>query len=124
MSLETLAIHAGGEPDAATGAVVPSIHLTTMFQHGPAAERIGDYEYQRQGNAVRDRHGRKAALAMAGRLRLLINATSLDGCETLVEHRASVEGGNPVSPQNLLRLSVDLEHPGDLIADLQQALAD
>ena len=61
---------------------------------------------------------------MAGRLRLFINATSLGGCESLVEHRASVEGDHPVSPQNLLRLSVGLEHPDDLIADLQQALAD
>ena len=68
--------------------------------------------------------GRDAALAMAGRLKLFINATSLGGCESLVEHRASVEGDHPVSPQNLLRLSVGLEHPDDLVADLQQALAD
>ncbi len=66
--------------------------------------------------------GREAALAMAGQLKLFINATSLGGCESLVEHRASVEGDNPVSPQNLLRLSVGLEHPDDLVADLSQAL--
>ncbi len=66
--------------------------------------------------------GREAALAMAGQLKLFINATSLGGCESLVEHRASVEGAHPVSPQNLLRLSVGLEHPDDLIADLAQAL--
>ena len=68
------------------------------------------------------RGGRDAALAMAGRLQLFTNATSLGGCESLVEHRASVEGANPTSPQNLLRLSVGLEHPDDLVADLEQAL--
>jgi cystathionine gamma-synthase len=66
--------------------------------------------------------GREAALAAAGRLELIHNATSLGGCETLIEHRASVEGANPVSPQDLLRLSVGLEHADDLIADLDQAL--
>jgi len=66
--------------------------------------------------------GRDAALAMAGRLQLFTNATSLGGCESLVEHRASVEGANPVSPQSLLRISVGLEHVDDLIADLRQAL--
>lgn len=66
--------------------------------------------------------GREAALAVAGKLRLFTNATSLGGCESLVEHRALVEGPDPVSPQNLLRLSVGLEHVDDLIADLAQAL--
>lgn len=66
--------------------------------------------------------GRDAALAVAGRLELIHNATSLGGCETLIEHRASVEGANPVSPQDLLRLSVGLEHVDDLIADLDAAL--
>ncbi|HET6435534.1 MAG TPA: aminotransferase class I/II-fold pyridoxal phosphate-dependent enzyme [Xanthomonadaceae bacterium] len=68
------------------------------------------------------RGGREAALAAAGRLRLFTNATSLGGCESLVEHRASVEGANPVSPQNLLRISVGLEHIDDLLADWMQAL--
>lgn len=67
--------------------------------------------------------GRDAALAAAGRLQLIHNATSLGGCETLIEHRASVEGANPVSPQDLLRLSVGLEHADDLIADIDQALS-
>ena len=66
--------------------------------------------------------GREAALAMAGKLRLFTNATSLGGCESLVEHRASVEGPNPRSPQNLLRISVGLEDGDDLLADLAQAL--
>jgi len=66
--------------------------------------------------------GREAALAVAGRLRVFHNATSLGGCESLVEHRASVEGPEPTSPQSLLRLSIGLEHADDLVADLRQAL--
>ena len=66
--------------------------------------------------------GREAALAMAGALQLFTNATSLGGCESLVEHRASTEGPHTTTPQNLLRLSVGLEHVDDLIADLAQAL--
>ena len=73
--------------------------------------------------SVHVKGGREATLAFAGRLKLFINATSLGGCESLIEHRASVEGANPVSPQNLLRISVGLEHPDDLIEDLRQALA-
>jgi len=66
--------------------------------------------------------GRDAALAVAGKLRVFTNATSLGGCESLVEHRASVEGPNPRSPQNLLRISVGLEDGDDLVADFAQAL--
>jgi len=66
--------------------------------------------------------GREEALAMAGALRLFTNATSLGGCESLVEHRASVEGPDSPTPDNLLRMSVGLEHVDDLLADLAQAL--
>lgn len=68
------------------------------------------------------RGGREAALRVAGKLELFANATSLGGCESLVEHRASVEGPHPVSPQDLLRVSVGLEHADDLVADWAQAL--
>lgn len=68
--------------------------------------------------------GREAALKVAGSTRLFHCATSLGGCESLIEHRASVEGPKPVSPPGLLRLSVGLEHADDLIEDLQAALAD
>ena len=66
--------------------------------------------------------GRSAAIAITSRLKIFTNATSLGGCESLIEHRASVEGAIPTSPENLLRLSIGLEHPDDLIADLAQAL--
>jgi cystathionine gamma-synthase len=68
------------------------------------------------------RGGRAEAMAMTARLTLITRATSLGGPETLVEHRASVEGAHTRAPESLLRLSVGLEHPDDLIADLAQAL--
>ena len=60
---------------------------------------------------------------VAGRLRTFLRATSIGGVESLAEHRAAVEGPESRVPPNLLRLSVGLEHPDDLIADLEQALA-
>jgi cystathionine gamma-synthase len=68
------------------------------------------------------RGGRAEAMGMAGRLKLITRATSLGGPETLIEHRASVEGVHTRAPESLLRLSVGLEHPDDLIADLARAL--
>ncbi len=66
--------------------------------------------------------GRAEAMAVAARCRLFIRATSLGGAHSLVEHRASVEGPDSKTPQNLIRLSIGLEHVDDLTADLQQAL--
>jgi cystathionine gamma-synthase len=66
--------------------------------------------------------GAAGALAVAGRVQLFTRATSLGGVESLIEHRASMEGPHTRTPQNLLRLSIGLEHPSDLIADLDQAL--
>ena len=64
-----------------------------------------------------------SAKQVIGALRLFRNATSLGGVESLVEHRAPVEGpGTPVPP-DLVRLSIGIEDAGDLIADLEQALA-
>jgi cystathionine gamma-synthase len=87
--------------------------------HAVAAKQMRDFGGML---SVQLHGGRDAALAMAGALKLFTNATSLGGCESLVEHRASVEGPNPTSPQDLLRISVGLEHPDDLVADLEQAL--
>jgi cystathionine gamma-synthase len=66
--------------------------------------------------------GRPRAFEVAARLALFTRATSLGGPESLVEHRASVEGARTRAPEGLLRLSVGLEHPDDLVADLDQAL--
>jgi len=66
--------------------------------------------------------GEAAAMRVAGRTRLFARATSLGGVESLIEHRASIEGAGSRAPANLLRLSVGIEEPQDLIADLAQAL--
>ncbi|MGQ9548656.1 MAG: trans-sulfuration enzyme family protein [Roseiflexus sp.] len=66
--------------------------------------------------------GEAAAMAVAARVRIITRATSLGGVESLIEHRASVERPESITPPNLLRISVGLEHPDDLIADLAQAL--
>ena len=87
--------------------------------HAVAARQMQDFGAML---SIEVRGGREAALAMAGKLRVFTNATSLGGCESLIEHRASVEGPNPRSPQNLLRISIGLEHADDLVADLAQAL--
>jgi cystathionine gamma-synthase len=63
------------------------------------------------------------AMAVAAKVRLFTRATSLGGGHSLIEHRASIEGPQTRTPRNLLRLSIGLEHPDDLIADLEQALA-
>lgn len=67
--------------------------------------------------------GRAEAIAVAARLQLFTNATSLGGYESLVEHRNSSDGPGSTTPPALLRLSVGLEHADDLIDDLRQALA-
>ena len=72
--------------------------------------------------SIRARGGEAAAIATAARVGLWQRATSLGGTESLVEHRASVEGAGTPAPADLLRLSVGIEHVDDLIADLDQAL--
>ncbi|MBI4572026.1 MAG: PLP-dependent transferase [candidate division NC10 bacterium] len=66
--------------------------------------------------------GREKAFDVAARVKLFTRATSLGGTESLIEHRASMEGPETRTPENLLRLSIGLEHPDDLIGDLAQAL--
>jgi cystathionine gamma-synthase len=67
--------------------------------------------------------GERAAIAAAARVTVWKRATSLGGVESLIEHRASIEGPGSPAPPDLLRLSVGIEDAGDLIADLEQALA-
>jgi cystathionine gamma-synthase len=66
--------------------------------------------------------GAAEAMRVAGRTKIFTRATSLGGVESLIEHRASVEGPHSRTPQNLLRLSIGLEAASDLIADLDEAL--
>jgi cystathionine gamma-synthase len=67
--------------------------------------------------------GREEAMGAVARCKLFIRATSLGGAHSLIEHRASIEGANTRTPQNLIRVSIGLEHPDDLIEDLAQALS-
>ena len=66
--------------------------------------------------------GAEEAKRIAGNTRLFVRATSLGGVESLIEHRASVEGPHSAVPQNLLRLSIGIENCQDLIDDLEQSL--
>ena len=67
--------------------------------------------------------GMDEAFRIAAKSKLFTRATSLGSYESLIEHRASVEGPETDTPDDLLRLSLGLEHPDDLIKDLEQALA-
>lgn len=66
--------------------------------------------------------GEAAAIAVAARTSVWKRATSLGGVESLIEHRASVEGADSPAPADLLRLSVGIENIDDLIDDLDEAL--
>ena len=72
--------------------------------------------------SIRTLGGEAAAIATAANVEIWKRATSLGGVESLIEHRRSVEDAESPCPPDLLRLSVGLEHPEDLIADLEQAL--
>ena len=72
--------------------------------------------------SFRVREGSEAALSIVGRSSLFVRATSLGGVESLIEHRATSEGDDATSPEDLIRLSIGLEHPDDLIEDLGRAL--
>src|SRR5262249_25968183 len=72
--------------------------------------------------SIRVAGGEAAAIGVAARVELWKRATSLGGVESLIEHRASIEGPTSPVPRDLLRLSVGIEDPGDLIDDLEHAL--
>lgn len=66
--------------------------------------------------------GAGEALRIVGGSKLIKRATSLGGVESTWEHRRSSESEGSVSPANLIRLSVGLEHPDDILEDLEQAI--
>jgi len=72
--------------------------------------------------SIQVKGGEKEAVAVTAKTKIFTRATSLGGVESLIEHRASVEGPGTASPPNLLRLSIGLENAEDLIEDLDQAL--
>ena len=72
--------------------------------------------------SIRVKGGAAAAIAVAAKVEVWQRATSLGGVESLIEHRASIEGANSPIPPDLLRLSVGIEDPADLMADLEAAV--
>lgn len=72
--------------------------------------------------SFRLKEGAEKAIAVTTRTKLFVNATSLGGPESLIEHRSSSEGPDSTTPKNLLRLSVGLENVEDLVEDLSRAL--
>ena len=72
--------------------------------------------------SIRVKGGEAAAIATAARVKVFKRATSLGGVESLIEHRASIEGPTTPVPRDLLRLSIGIEDVSDLIADIEQAL--
>ncbi len=73
--------------------------------------------------SLRVKAGEQAAIVTAAHVAVWKRATSLGGVESLIEHRASIEGPRSPVPADLLRLSAGIEHVDDLIGDLEQALA-
>ena len=72
--------------------------------------------------SIRLAGGPKHAAAVLREARVFKRATSLGGVESLIEHRAATEGPSSPVPGDLLRLSIGIEAPADLIADLDAAL--
>jgi cystathionine gamma-synthase len=72
--------------------------------------------------SIRMAGGASQALAVLGEVRVFKRATSLGGVESLIEHRRGSEGPSSPVPDDLLRLSIGIEAPGDLIADLEAAI--
>lgn len=87
--------------------------------HAIAARQMADFGAML---SIELRGGYDSAVALTRNTRIFTNATSLGGCESLIEHRASAEGEHTQAPPALVRLSVGLEDAGDLIEDLAQAL--
>jgi cystathionine gamma-synthase len=93
--------------------------LPSFAGHALAARQMGGFSGMM---SVRLKGGERAAIDAAARVGIWKRATSLGGVESLIEHRASIEGPGSPCPTDLLRLSVGLEDAEDLYADLDRAL--
>jgi cystathionine gamma-synthase len=101
---------------------VDGVHYPGLEEHPGHAVAAGQMSGFGGMLSFEVRGGQAAAMAVAARVQLFTRATSLGGTESLIEHRASVEGPDTRTPEGLLRVSVGLEHPDDLIDDLTGAL--
>jgi cystathionine gamma-synthase len=101
---------------------VEAVHYPGLPSH--PAHAIARKQMHAFGGMMSVQVGRNRAesIAIAGRLEFFTQATSLGGTESLIEHRASVEGPGTRAPENLLRVSVGLEHIEDLKEDFDRAL--
>jgi cystathionine gamma-synthase len=93
--------------------------LTAHPQHEIARQQMKDFGGML---SVLVKGGAEEARKVVNKVHIFAQATSLGGVESLIEHRASIEGPDTKTPQNLIRISAGLEHIDDLIADLAQAL--
>jgi cystathionine gamma-synthase len=114
---------------ALTVATVLASHPRVETVHYPGLASHPGHEVARRQMSmfggmlsVQVKGGAEAAMAVAAKVRVFTRATSFGGTESLVEHRASIEGPGTTTPANLLRVSIGLEHPDDLVEDLAQAL--
>jgi cystathionine gamma-synthase len=103
---------------------VESVHYPGLSGHPGHARAASQMDRFGAVLSFQVKGGQERAFAVAAKVRLFTRATSLGGPESLIEHRASVEGPETRTPANLLRVSAGLENPDDLIEDLDQALAD
>ncbi len=104
---------------------VQAVHypgLESHPQHAVASKQMASFGGMMSLQIGDDETSPDLAMKLAANLKLIVRATSLGGVESLIEHRASIEGEGTTTPQNLLRVSIGLEHPDDLIADFAQAL--
>lgn len=101
---------------------VEAVHYPGLESH--PGHDVAASQMSRWGGMVsfQVRGGAEEAMAVAGKTKLFTRATSLGGVESLIEHRASIEGPGSQTPVNLLRLSIGLENADDLVEDLAQAL--
>lgn len=101
---------------------VEVVHYPGLSSH-PAHE-VASRQMRGYGGMLsfRVKGGEHNAMQVAAKVRVFTRATSLGGVESLIEHRASVEGIGSQTPRNLLRVSIGLEHADDLMEDLGQAL--
>jgi cystathionine gamma-synthase len=102
---------------------IQAVHYPGLATHSGHKIAAGQMSSFGGMMSVEVRGGEKEAFRICAAVQLFTHATSLGGTHSLIEHRASVEGAATKSPPNLLRLSIGLEHPDDLIEDLEQALS-
>jgi len=102
---------------------IEQVHYPGLDQHPQHALATGQMPDGYGAMLSVQYQDKAAAMQLIGRLQLFTAATSLGGVESLIEHRKSVEGDASLTPDNLLRISVGIEHIDDLLADWQQALS-